>query len=70
MALTTLTGVRAARDFRRYRTTVVKCGAPGRIVALRQNLEGTTYTVRFTPPRASGATITLADLTDRDVCIG
>ena len=67
MTLTTFTGVRATRDFRRYRTTVVKCGAPGRVVALRENPEGTTYTVRFAPPRASGATVTLADLTDRDV---
>ena len=37
MPLMPYTDVRAVRDFRRYRTTVVKCGAPGTVVALSSN---------------------------------
>lgn len=67
MLLMPYTDVRAVRDFRRYRTTVVKCGAPGTVVSLSSEPQGTTYTVRFAPPHLSGATVTLLGLTDRDI---
>ena len=67
MSLMPYTDVRADRDFRRYRTTVVKCGAPGTVVALSSNWHGITYTVRFAPPHLSGATVTLLGLTDQDI---
>jgi len=69
VSLQELSQVRASHDIRRFRTTVVAHGSPGRIVALCPGQTNPTYTVEFSPRGVSGATVVLAGLNDRDVGI-
>ncbi len=69
MSLQERSQVRASHDIRRFRTTVVAHGSPGRIVALCPGQTDSTYTVEFSPRGVSGATVVLAGLNDRDVGI-
>ena len=69
MSLQELNQVHASQDIRRFRTTVVTRGAPGRIVAVCPGRTDPRYTVEFSPPGAPGATIVLTGLNDHDVCL-
>jgi len=69
VSLQELNQVHASHDIRRFRTTVVTRGVPGRIIAIWPGRTDTTYTVEFSPPGVRGATIVMADLDDHDVCL-
>jgi hypothetical protein len=65
VAVATKVRVHAAHDIRRGDHTVVKNGAPGRIVNSHRSWFETTYTVRF--GRKDRKMVTLFGLTNNDV---
>ena len=67
MSLQTRARVRAVHDLQRGRAVVVKQGSHGRVIDSWPSWSCTTYSVEFIPEGVLGATVTLSDLTDRDV---
>jgi hypothetical protein len=59
--------VRAERDIRRFRTTVVRKGSLGTVVHVVVRLNSARYTVEFGLERIAGATLTVSDLSDEDI---
>ena len=59
--------VRAKRDIRRFRTTVVRKGSLGTVVDVIGRPSSARYTVEFGLERIAGAVLTVSDLSDEDI---